>query len=127
MPLCCLSVDSVAAFVMYMETPLEDTNDVTDASKPESRSAGHQLSSVSKSTGIKWRCPGTPRPTASSRCRIHSWGPGRSISNISMRSDTSGCRGANVSSPAPRRTYWPIPSSTNKSSTNRVRATMAAR
>lgn len=56
------SVAAVAALVMYIETPLDDTSALAVASKPASASAAHQSSSDSKSTGTRWRCSGTSRP-----------------------------------------------------------------
>ena len=47
------SVAAVAALVMYIETPLDDTSALAVVSKPASSSACHQSSSASKSTGIR--------------------------------------------------------------------------
>ncbi len=123
------NVAAFASFVRYMLTPVEATTAGLPASKPAAPTSSHH-EVASKSTGTSRSHAGTPKPSSIRRRRFQACGPGRSTSKTCRREAISGRRWANVSSPAPRSTYWSTPrtaSAVTRSSMNRARATMDAR
>ena len=125
-----LNVAAFASFVRYMLTPVE----ATTAGSPGVEACGPQLvpprgrprSRPAPAEAMRGRRSRAPSDAGASRPADRD-GP---LRRRAGREAISGRRWANVSSPAPRSTYWSTPrtaSAVTRSSMNRARATMDAR